>query len=139
VRTSAGADVIVPNGNLISDQLVNWTLSDQMRRVDVPVGVAYGTDHRRVIEVLREAVKRADYLLAEPPPLFLFRGLGESSLSFEVRVWTLMDHFLAAQSSVVGAIYQALSEAGIEIPFPQRDVRLRTLPSPAKPVGDPER
>jgi small-conductance mechanosensitive channel len=133
VRTFDGAEVIVPNGNLISEQLVNWTLTDQKRRVKVPVGVAYGTDHRRVIEVLSEAVKRADYVLSEPQPLFLFRGFGESSLAFEVRFWTLMDHVLAAQSSVVGAIYEALAEARIEIPFPQRELHLRTAPSPAAP------
>jgi small-conductance mechanosensitive channel len=127
LRTFAGSEVIVPNANLISEQLVNWTLSDPQRRIDIPVGVAYGTDPEKVLQVLREATRAVPYVLADPEPTALFRGFGDSALNFEVRFWTTFDVYLQAQSAVTTAVCAALAREGIEIPFPQRDLHLRSV------------
>jgi potassium-dependent mechanosensitive channel len=128
VRTWQGAEVIVPNGNLISQEVVNWTLSDRQRRIELPVGVAYGTDPERVIALLVEAAKATPTLLKEPEPVALFQGFGDSSLDFELRAWTENADFPRVRSDLALAVSRGLREAGIEIPFPQRDLHLRSLP-----------
>jgi small-conductance mechanosensitive channel len=126
LETFEGAEVIVPNGNLLASELINWTLSNRVRRVEVRVGVAYGTDPRRVLELLSTAARRHPQTLASPEPVALFRGFGESSLDFTLLFWVGdIDSWMQVQSDVALAIHDALREAGIEIPFPQRDVRLR--------------
>jgi len=127
VVSGQGAEVIVPNSSLLSNQVINWTLSSQWRRVDVPVRVAYGTDPERVINLLEKvAGSNPDVLLARPPKAF-FRGFGESSLDFELQFWSAwQDKWFQLQSDVAIAVAKALGEANIEIPFPQRDLRVRT-------------
>jgi potassium efflux system protein len=128
VRTFDGADVIVPNGSFISDVVTNWTLADRLRRITLPVGVAYGTDPERVIELLLEVARRHDLVLADPEPRAFFLAFGESSLDFEVRVWTSeYDSRLQIQSDLAVAVNRALAENGIEIPFPQRDLHVRSV------------
>jgi small-conductance mechanosensitive channel len=152
VVTFQGAEVIVPNSNLLSNQVINWTLSSQWRRVDVPVRVAYGTDPERVIKLLVSVAEAYPGVLLERPPLAFFMGFGESSLNFELRFWSAwQDTWFQLQSDVTVAVAKALREAGIEIPFPQRDLHLRSIDSPvaegslekgmrATPAGDlPER
>ena len=127
VRTFDGADVVVPNGDLVSEQLINWTLSDRKRRVILPVGVAYGTAPRRVIELLLEVARGHEEVLANPEPVALFRGFGDSALNFELRVFTEGD-WLRVLSDLAVATTEALEAAGITIPFPQRDLHLRNIP-----------
>ena len=88
VHTVDGSDVIVPNAEFISTRVINWTLSDYKRRLIVPVGVRYGTDPERVLELLFEAAHEDEDVLVDPEPLSLFRAHGESSLDFELRVFT---------------------------------------------------
>ena len=131
LRTWQGADILVPNGFLVSEQVVNWTLSDRLRRIDLPVGVAYGTEPTRVLALLDRVAGAHPQVLALPEPQALFRGFGESSLDFELRVWTdRADRWMQIQSELAVAVHAALREAGIEIPFPQRDLHLRSLPEP---------
>jgi small-conductance mechanosensitive channel len=133
VRTFDGADVIVPNGNFISDMVTNWTLSDRLRRIIVSVGVAYGTDPERVLELLRSLAERHPDVLSYPEPRVYFRAFGESSLDFELRVWTdKYDERLQIESDLAVATAAALKEAGIEIPFPQRDLHLRSVSPKAR-------
>jgi len=130
VHTWRGAEVIVPNATLISGNLTNWTLSDRTRRFELAVGVAYGSDPQRVIEVLREATASVPGVLAEPGPVVLFESFGDSALNFEVRAWTArFEEWAAVHSQVAVAVNAALKAAGIEIPSPQRDVTLR-FPTP---------
>jgi small-conductance mechanosensitive channel len=140
IRTFEGAEVIVPNGQLISDVVTNWTLSDRMRRIDIDVGVAYGTDPQRVLGILREVAVAHPDVLADPAPYVLFMAFGESSLDFSLRAWTSdYEEFLRVGSELRVQIWHALKEAGIEIPFPQRDLHLRSggLPAPApRPDGE---
>jgi small-conductance mechanosensitive channel len=128
VRTLEGAEVIVPNGNLVSNEVINWTLSDRMRRIDVAIGVKYGTDPEAVLEILNHVAQEHDDVLDYPEPSALFKAHGDSSLDFVVRFWTKrFDDWLRIQSDVTVAINGALKKAGIEIPFPQRDLHLRSV------------
>jgi potassium efflux system protein len=121
LRTWDGADVIVPNAALITDRVVNWTLSDRLRRVTLAVGVAYGSDPRRVETLLRDVAEKHPGVCAYPKPLILFMRFGESALDFEVRFWTdNPDSLATTRSEVAMAIHDALREANIDIPFPQR-------------------
>jgi len=129
VHTWRGAEVLVPNATLISGNLTNWTLSDRTRRIELPVGVAYGTDPERVLGLLTETASSISGVLASPAPMALFLGFGDSALNFEVRAWT--DHFEewgSIRSKMAVAVNNRLKAEGIEVPFPQRDVNLRYPP-----------
>lgn len=128
LRTFQGSEVIVPNGDLISSKVVNWTLSDQQRRIEINVGVAYGTDPRSVIEILTQVGADHTDVLKDPGPRALFIGFGDSSLDFQLRAWTdKFDHWVVIKSDLSLAIHDALRDRQIEIPFPQRDLRLVSL------------
>jgi len=128
VQTWEGAEVIVPNGTMLSGNLINWTLSDTSRRVEIPVGVAYGTSVRRVLDVLMKVAQQQPDAMKDPAPVVLFTGFGESSLDFSVRFWTRdAATAVAARSEAGAAISEALEAEGIEIPFPQRDLHLRSV------------
>jgi len=133
VRTFDGAEVIVPNGDLISGRVTNWTLSDKLRRVELPVGVKYGTDPKRVLEILVEAAEKHEDVLDDPPPVSLFVGFGDSSLDFKLRFWTAkFDSWLRISSQVAVNVNDDLAAAGIEIPFPQRDLHLKSMEETVK-------
>lgn len=126
VRTWEGAEVIVPNASLVAEKVVNWTLSDGLRRIDLPVGVAYGTSPEKVADVLLGVARAHSSVVGEPEPAVLLLGFGDSALRFEMRVWTdRFDRWAQTQSELAVAGYAALREAAIDIPFPQREVRLR--------------
>jgi len=128
VRTFDGAEVIVPNANLISNEVTNWTLSDMRRRMEIMVGVAYGTKPRQVMDLLLNAANADERLLQNPAPNVLFLGFGDSSLDFSLRAWTDdFDNYLTIKSGLTLAVHDALYAAGIEIPFPQRDLHLRSV------------
>ncbi len=127
VRTFDGAEVIVPNGNLISNEMINWTLSDHRKRQEIIVGVAYGTDINKVLEILNKVVAEQDNVLKIPNPLIIFLGFGDSSLDFRVLFWTHFNKGLGTKSNVGVAIDEAFKKANIEIPFPQRDLHLRSV------------
>ena len=126
VRTPEGAEVIVPNASLVAEKVTNWTLSDQMRRIDVSVGVAYGNAPDKVLELLRGVAAAHHYVLKQPKPEAFFMGFGDSAMNFELRTWTNhFDQSGAIRSELGVALHDALRTAGIEIPFPQHEVRLR--------------
>src|SRR5437870_3236862 len=126
VRTGEGAEVIVPNASLISEKVTNWTLSDRLRRIDVGVGVAYGTPPEKMLDILLAVARAHPRVLTDPEPAAFFLGFGESALRFEVRAWTdRFDLSAQTQSELAVALYAALREAGFEIPLPQREVRVR--------------
>jgi small-conductance mechanosensitive channel len=125
VRTWEGAEVIVPNASLVSDQVTNWTLSDRMRRVDIDVGVAYGTEPQRVVTLLADVARRTPGVLPEPAPIVLFLGFGDSALNFQLRAWTAhFEEWIRTRSELGLAVHDALEQAGITVPFPQREVRV---------------
>lgn len=127
IRTFDGAEVITPNDDLIGAKVVNWTLSDLERRITMPVGVAYGTDPNQVLGILRRLAAEHERVLKSPPPVALFRGFGESSLDFELRYFVDASDILEVPSKLHVAVTEAFAEAGIEIPFPQRDLHVRSV------------
>ena len=130
VRTFDGAEVIVPNANLISEPVVNWTLSDRRRRLDLEVGVAYGTDPEIVLDLLRGVAEANSSVLDTPAPEALFLGFGDSSLNFRLRVWIpRFEESYTIRSEMGVAINAALRNAAIPIPFPQRDLHVRSVES----------
>jgi potassium efflux system protein len=134
VRTVEGAEVIVPNSQLVSDKVTNWTHSDRMRRIDVAVGVAYGSAPDAILDLLLRVARADPDVLPRPAPLALFLGFGDSALQFELRVWTdSFERWLEVKSALGVALYAALRDAGIDIPFPQREVRLRPASSAPEP------
>jgi potassium-dependent mechanosensitive channel len=137
VRTFDGAEVIVPNANLISNEVTNWTLSDLRRRMEILVGVAYGTNPHKVLELLLNVARSDHRLLENPAPSALFLGFGDSSLNFSLRAWTDdFDNYLSIKSDLTLAVHDALYAAGIEIPFPQRDLHVRSVdPAAAVRLG----
>jgi len=145
IQTLDRADVIVPNSDLISGQVTNWTLGNTWGRIKIPIGVAYGSDVETVIATLLEVannnadvikdmnvIKKADATEGDPDlayPSVLFLDFGDSSLDFELRV-IIRDINLRryVTSDLNRAINAAFIEKGIDIPFPQRDVNLREAP-----------
>ena len=126
--TFEGADVVVPNGMLVADRLTNWTLSNSSRRIEVNVGVGYGSDPERVLALLRAVAEQTEGLLPEPAPAALFVGFGASSLDFTLRAWTREESDWVSIRSHMGlSVLQALREAGIVIPYPQQELHLRSL------------
>jgi len=124
VRTLQGAEIIVPNSQLISERVTNWTLSDQLRRVDLPVGVSYGASPKKVIELLESVARTHREVLKNPAPRCLFMSYGDSSINFELRVWVDYTNWEAVQSDLTVAIYDAVKGAGMSFPFPQREIRI---------------
>lgn len=128
IETFDRHEVIVPNADLIAGTVTNMTLSSHTGRLIVPVGVAYGSDLEKTREILLEKARAHRLVLKYPEPVVLFMGLGESALDFELRCFVNdVYSVLSARSDLLFEIYRALSEAGIEIPFPQRDVSLRNV------------
>lgn len=124
ISTFDGADVIVPNGNLLANEVINWTHSNQRRRQEVFVGVAYGTDLNMVCDILTKVINSQSGVIKHPEPYVIFTGFGESSLDFSIRFWTHFNDGLIIKSAVGIAIDNAFKAAGVEIPFPQRDLHI---------------
>ncbi len=140
VRAWDGSEVVVPNADLVASAITNWTLSDRLCRVEVKVGVAYGTDPERVLTLLLEAARGVPRVLASPAPVAVFVGFGESSLDFIVRGWSDegFENKLDVTSLLALAVHRALTDAGIAIPFPQRDLHLASVaPAAAEALARP--
>lgn len=143
INTNDNLDILVPNSEFVSGRVVNWTHGEGWRRLHVPFGVAYGTDKAKVREAIFEAAAAVPFTMADDerrkPQLWLV-GFGDSSLDFELVVWITAE--ATARPGAVKAAYNweiesALARHGIEIPFPQRDLHIRSgLPhAPPTPPG----
>ncbi|WP_326498411.1 mechanosensitive ion channel domain-containing protein [Methylobacter sp. YRD-M1] len=128
-------ELIVPNKTFITNQLVNWTLSDATTRVVIPVSIAYGSDVALAHKVMMDTVRSIPLVLADPEPSVLFVGFGESSLDFSIRIFVseLSDRMPVTHDLHV-RLEKAFREHNIEIPFPQRDLHLRSIVQKAKVV-----
>jgi small-conductance mechanosensitive channel len=132
IETFDRSDVIVPNSEIISNQVTNWILSSQSGRTSIPVGVAYGTDVEKVRDILLAIAEKNTSVVKSglvPQPVVLFREFGDSSLNFELRVFLYdIEDRLKVISEINFAIDKAFREQGIEIPFPQRDLHVKSMP-----------
>ena len=129
-------ELVVPNKEFVTSKLINWSLSDQVLRLDIPVGIAYGSDTTRAIEVLTKVARENEHLLEDPAPQVLFLGFGDSSLSFELRVFISgVARLFEVRHELHMAIDRAFREAGIEIAFPQRDLHVRSVPANWNPAA----
>lgn len=127
VRTRAGHEIIIPNSDLVGSQVTNFSYHDRLVRVDIPVGVSYASDPNQVRDILLEAANEEERVLDEPAPDVLFKQYGESSIDFELRVW-IDDPWLfpKVRSALYYSIWYKLKQVDIEIPFPQRDLHVRS-------------
>ncbi|NOX48520.1 MAG: mechanosensitive ion channel [Chlorobi bacterium] len=125
VRTYDGAEVVVPNGNLITNQLINWTLSDNKRRIEVKVGTSYGSDPNVVLELLKKAAMDHEDVMKDPAPRALFEEFGDSSLNFRLLFWVHYEMGIGIKSDVAINIFNLFKENGVEIPFPQVDLHVK--------------
>jgi small-conductance mechanosensitive channel len=125
VRTWHGSDIIVPNAQFITEKVTNWTLSDQLRRIDLPAGVNYGAAPKQVIDLLEGVARANPRVLRDPPPNALFMGYGDSTINFELRAWTdQFKNWQQIRSELAVAVYDAVYAAGMSFSFPQRDVHI---------------
>jgi len=121
-------ELIIPNKELVTGQVINWTLSDRTLRIVIPVGIAYGSDTRKAREILLDIACRNPRVLKDPAPSALFQGFGASSLNFELRCFVGdMPERVDVSDELYFAIDDEFRKAGIEIAFPQQDVHVRTI------------
>jgi potassium efflux system protein len=120
-------ELIVPNKMFITDKLVNWTLSDPVTRVVIPVGIAYDADEEQALRIFTQVMNESPLVLKEPAPTVFFVGFGDSSLDFTLRVFvSVMEDRYPATDDIHRRIRRAFKEHNIEIPFPQRDLHIRS-------------
>lgn len=123
IQTYEGAEVIVPNGDFISSKVINYTLSDKRRRIDIEVHIDYREDPERIIKMLYEITEGLDFILKEPATYIRFKAMGESTLEFQVRAWISdFDNGISLGSQLTLAIFTGLRERGVEIPFPSKNI-----------------
>jgi potassium efflux system protein len=137
VTTFEGADVVVPNGMLLADKVVNWTLNGTRRRFDLNISTHYSEDPQRTMDLLVEIARSCSGVAATPAPACIMTGLGPGELQFNVRAWTKdFGDWVAVRTELAMKIRNGLAEAGIEVPRPQRELVVRGLsPQTAQELG----
>ncbi len=135
ISTFDGSDVIIPNGDLLNAHLINWTLGDTKRRVEVLVGVAYGTDLDKVKNILLNIVNSHERILPVPGPTVLVKEFAASSIDFRVLFWIDSAYHVwgNVKSDVLEQIDLCFKKEGIEIPFAQQDINIRSIVQTAQP------
>ena len=118
-----GSEVIVPNDELVSSQLTNWTLSDQNRRIKIIIGVSYDADPRFVKKLLHEVVAKNEKVLSHPPSIIALDEFGDSSINFKALVW-FGENWIEDKGDLMADIFMAFKENNVVIPFPQRDIHI---------------
>ena len=121
VHTLQGAEIIVPNSQLVSESVINWTLSDKLRRIDLPLGVNLGADPRQVITLLQEVAQKNPRILASPACVCYLTGFGDYAINFELWAWTdQFNDWYQIRSDLAVAAHAALKEAGLAFTAPSR-------------------
>ncbi len=138
VVTRDGIEHLIPNEELIVTRVENWSFSGKRVRLKIPVGVSYGTDVHQAIALCIEATEGLDRIVSDPKPVCLLKGFGDSSVDMEIRFWISdpQGGVSNIKSAVLLRVWDLFHENGIEIPFPQRDLHLRSVSPDAKAVLD---
>ncbi len=132
IHTFDGAEVIVPNGQLISKEVINWTLSDKKRRMEVPLGVAYDSDPQFVQGLVMEILRKHPMILQQPEPLVYFLGVGQFAMDFEMLFWVSdYSQGRSIRSEVQFSVFKIMKENNIKIPVPRRDIII----NPSQNIG----
>ena len=128
MRTRDDIEYLVPNSEFVNGKIVNWTRTSPQTRLHVPIGVSYGADPEQVRKILETVAKETPQVLQYPAPEVWFAGFGDSSLNFELLVWINVkaDAPRRVTSDLYFTIFRAFKNAAIEIPFPQRDIHIRS-------------
>jgi small-conductance mechanosensitive channel len=130
VKTFDGSEVIVPNADLISNRVTNWTLSDRRRRMELPVKVAFGHDPHQVLDLILSVAKEHPDVLEDPQPFSVFNGFGDNYLDFTLYYYIPTHLFFKAKTEVALGVHDLIKSKGIDTPRPQRDVRMTTSENP---------
>ncbi|ADE55889.1 mechanosensitive ion channel family protein [Coraliomargarita akajimensis] len=149
VITRDGTEHLIPNEDLITQKVINWSFTDNLVRLKVPVGVSYNANPHDCIRIIRDAAADVPRVLSDPAPVCLLRGFGDSSVDLELRFWISdpSSGVSNVKSLVLLNVWDALKANNVEIPFPQRDLHLRTseidivpkqFPDPEIPTKNPE-
>ena len=141
VRTNDNVVIIVPNSDFINNPITNWTANDPNVRISIPVGVGYNSDPENIREILLAAAAANPKVMQDKPSSVLFTDYGDNSLNFVLRVWTTDAHTPAVlKSELYFDLFKRFTAAGVELPFPQRDLHIRSsdiaLPYPGPPTSN---
>ena len=137
--TQDGKEFLIPNEDLITQRVENWSFSNSTVRLKIPVSIAYSSDVRKAMALCEEAAKQTARIIQNPPPICLLAGFGNSSLDLELRAWINdpVNGVKNVKSEILLRIWESFHEQGIDIPYPQRDIHIRSMPSGTEGmVGD---
>ncbi|OAQ39264.1 hypothetical protein A5893_11395 [Pedobacter psychrophilus] len=125
ILTLEGSEVIIPNGDMLSQNLINWTLSNTHKRICLDVGVSYGSDIDKIKSIFKTIVEKNEDVMKTPAPLILLDSFGDSSINFRVLCWVAdIDNWLRIKSVLMSCIFEEFYKNEVTIPFPQRDVNV---------------
>jgi len=124
LTTVEGSEVIVPNGDLLSQHIINWTLSNHFRRIEIIINVDYKSDLRMVEKILKDILAKQDIIEKTPEPMVLIHSFSESSVDFRLLFWCDIGLWISVKSELLMKIFDAFRENKISIPFPQRDIHI---------------
>jgi potassium-dependent mechanosensitive channel len=125
IQTFENAILSIPNSQIISNKLINWTHNNTLVRRDISINIAYNSDTEKVNELLIQIAKNTDHILSKPEPIVLFSDFGESTLNFVLRIWIDNIAFaLSTQSSIRTEINKTFRENGIKFAYPQLDIHI---------------
>jgi small-conductance mechanosensitive channel len=137
IRTNDNVVIIVPNSDFINNSVTNWTANDANVRINIPVGVSYSADPDVVRKIMLEAASKHPMVLDQPAPDVIFTDYGDNSINFMLRVWTSERAHAPAslKSDLYFALFKTFGEQKIELPFPQRDLHIRSSDIPLPYAG----
>lgn len=135
VRDRDGVETLIPNENLITTEVINWSYSDRQIRVKLPVQISYEDDPEQAMEILLQAARVSPRVLTSPPPAARLMGFGDSGIELELRVWIRdpQQGVANVRSDINVAIWKGFRDAGITIPYPQQDLHIKEMP--VRPLG----
>jgi len=130
VITRNGTEHLIPNENLVTSEVINWSYSNNLVRIDLPVGVSYVSDLEKARDLILETAAASPRVLTDPRPACLLAGFGDNTINLELRVWLNdpQNGIGSVKSDLLWGIWQRFREHGIELPFPQRDLHLKSIP-----------